>query len=396
MDYNQLALVPRRNFSNILPNSMQGEVRQPQPSGWAPYYQPEASTSTLPKQPPVKIRLPREADRSRLAKDILKQLGKPSGSVPAVPTRREYEARKRAEAEMEATSAQPPAEPVTKPQSVLNHGDPPLTSEVALVSDQVAPSGLSADPPPVTPAGEPPSLEYPDPDPRSTPQDADAAEQDVNMDVQPPEDPLVPQPPASPKPNLPQDFVPSPVVPESALDNEGRSAVDHPLPSGAPSSKRSGPPPDVEIIEISDDEEQPAVDATTTTVEPMEVDKEIGTGGPISQSLFELSLDGDHTPVAVETERKRTGKPLGRRPSQDLIGSEDIQLTEKKLQRNRPSVELPPLPEYARQIKGKERAPIQEEDEEGLYEVSILRVLFLTYRSFPRPGTSSCRRLGIL
>ena len=347
-------------------------------------------------QPPIKVRLQREADRSRLAKDILKQLGKPSGSVPTVPTKREYEVQKKAEAEMEATSTQSPAVPVTEPPLVLNHDDPPLTSEVVPVPDQVVPSGFSADLPPVTPAGEPPSLEYPDPDPHSTPQDADTAERDVNMDIQPPDDPLVPQRLASPKSNLPQGSVPSPVVPEPALDREERSAVNHPLPLGAPSSKRSGPPPDAEIIEISDDEEQSTVDPVTTTIEPMEVDEEVGTGGPISQSLFELSLDGDHTPVAVETEKERTKKPPGRRPSQDLIGSEDVQLVEKKLQRNRPSVELPPLPEYARQIKGKERAPVQEEDEEGLYEVSILWVWFLTYGSFPRPGTSSCRRLGIL
>jgi hypothetical protein len=72
------------------------------------------SAPALPRQPPAMIRSPRQADRSRLAKDILKQLGKPSGSVP--------------------------------------------------VPDQVPSPGLSANPPLETQASEPPLLEYLDPE----------------------------------------------------------------------------------------------------------------------------------------------------------------------------------------------------------------------------------------
>ena len=360
MGYNQLALVPRRNFSNVAPTQIQGEVRQPQLSGWT-YYQPEASTSTFPKRAPVKIRLPREADRSRLAKDILKQLGKPSGLVPAVPTRHEYEERRKAV--MEATSAQRPPQPaVTQPQL----DEAPLPSEVVPVSDQVTPSSLYVNHPPATPASEPPSLEYPDPDPDSAPHDADAANQDIHMDIQPHEDSLVPQPPASPRPNPPQDSISSPIAPESVLGAEERSAVEHRPPTAFPSSERRGPPPDTEIIEISDDEEGPVVDTVTATFEPMEVDEGTGTGGAISQSLSELSLGGEGAPVVVETETE----PLGRRSSEELIASEDIQFTGRNFPKNRVSIELPPLPDYARRSKGKERAPVQEEDEEGMYRAS--------------------------
>jgi hypothetical protein len=107
----------------------------------------------------------------------------------------------------------------------------------------------------------------------------------------------------------------------------------------------------------------------------MEVDEEIGTGGAISQNLCELSLDGNDTPVVVETEKSPTKAPLGRQSSQELIGSEDIQFTRKKLQ---VCVEVPPMPDYARQNRGKERAPIQEEDEEGLYGASVWRAWSLT------------------
>lgn len=394
MDLNQLALVPRRNFSTAIPNLTQGKLRQPQPSGWAPDHQSEASTSTLPGQPPVKIRLPREADRSRLAKDILKQLGKPSGSVPAVPTRHEYEERKKTGAYMEATSAQPLTEPVVaESQPSLNHDDPPLPSEIVHVPDQVPLSGPSA--PPATSAVEPPLLEYPDPDTGSATHDADATEEDVNMDIQPREDPLVPQPQSSPRSDLPHESVPSPVVPESVVDRGERPVVNQPPLSELPLSKRSGPPPDAEIIEISDDEEQAAVYVVTNTVEPMEVDEEVRTGGAISQSLSELSLDGDDTLVAAETEKDRAKKPLGSRSSQEPIDLEDMQLTERKLQKNKPFVEVPPLPDYARQKKGKERAPVQEEDEEGLYEVSILRGWLLTCYLSPRPRSPSCCRPGI-
>lgn len=391
---NQLALVPRRNFYKPIPNQILREFRQPQPSGLT-YHQPKASTSTLPAQSSVKIRLPREADRSRLAKDILKQLGKPSGFAPAVPTRREYEERRRAEAEMEVNSIRPPAQQmIAQPQLLLNHDEAPLPPEVVPVSDQVVSSGLYTNHPPATPAGEPPLLEYPDPDP--TPNDTDAANQDTHMDIQSPEDSLVPHPPASPRPNLLRDSISPPLVPESISGAEERSAVKDLLPSTSPPSKHRGPPPDAEIIEISDDEAGPNVDAATPTVEPMEVDKETGTGGVISQSFSELSLDGEVAPVAVEaeTETDTPREPARRRSSQELITPEDIQSTGRKFPRNQVSVELPPLPDYARRNKGKERAPIEEEYGEGLCGISVWWAQFLTRCPF-RPRTSSCRRLSI-
>lgn len=360
VDYSQLVPVPRRKFSDITPNARQEKIPQPQLSKPVP---PETSTSALPRQPPFSVRLPGRADRSRLAKDILKQLGRPSGSVPAVPTRHEYKQRKKAEAHTEATSAQLPTEPVVAgPQPLLNHDDPPSPLEIVPVSDQVPPLGLSSNPPPSSPADEPPLLEYPDLDTGLTTCDVDATGEDVNMDIPPPENPLVPQPPASPESNLPLESVPSPVVPEPALDKEERP------------SKRSAPPPDAEIIEISDDEET-VVDARTTTVEPMEVDEEVGTGGVISQSLSELPLVGDNTLITVETEKDPTKEPLGRRPSPGPI---DIQFAERRLQKCRPSVEVPPLPDWARRNRGGETAPIQEEDEEGLCEVSIMQIRLLT------------------
>ena len=377
MEYNQLALVPRRNFSNVISTQIQEQIRQPQLPGWTPLFQPEASTSTLPKPPPIKTRRPREADRSRLAKDILKQLGKPSGFAPTVPTKYEYEERRKAEAGMEAASAQPPAQPVVaEPQLLSNHDEASSPPEIAPVPDQVARSDLHVDHHPATPVGEPPLLEYPDTGPNTTPDGAGATEQDVHMDAQPPEDSLAPQSPASSGPNPPKDSASLPVAPELAPEVEETSTPEHPLPSAPSLSKWSGPPPDAEIIEISDDEEV-AVDTVTTTVEPMEVDEETGTGGPISQSLSELSLDREGAPVVVETEKDPPGEPLSRRSSQELTGSGGVQLKGRKFPRNQVSVELPPLPDYVRKNKGKERAPIQEEDEEGLYRVSAWRACFL-------------------
>lgn len=359
-EYNQLALVPRQNFPNVIPNTA-WEAHQPRSSGWTSYYRPQTSTSTLTWQPPVKARLPREADRSRLAKDILKQLGKPSGSVPAVPTRHEYDERKKMEARMEDTSAQPPTEPaVAEAQPFPNHDDPPSPPKV----NPVAP-GLSTNSPPAIPVGEPPLLGYPDPDTSSTPYDADATGEDANTDIQPPEDPPAPQSPASSRSNLPQESGPSPAVPESAPDKEERPVTNHPPLSEPPSSKRSGPPPDAEIIEISDDEEQVAIDVVTNTVEPMDVDEEVGTRGAVSQSLSKLSLDGDDALIAVEAEKDRTKRPLGRRSSQGSIDPGDVQFAKRKLQKNQPYIEIPPLPDYARGNKGQGGAP----DGEGLDKV---------------------------
>lgn len=386
MEYNQLAPVPGRNFSNAIPSAIQGRVLQPQPPG-----RQKASTSTLRRQSSVKVRLPKEADRSRLAKDILKQLGKPSGSVPAVPTRREYKERKKTGAHMEATSIQPLTKPVVaEPQPLSNHDGPPLSPEIVPVPDQVPPPNLPVNSPPATLTGEPPSLKYPDLDAGSTTRDADATGEDINMDIQPPDDPLLPQSQVFPRSDPPQEPVPSPVNPKSDLDKEKRSATNQPPIPEFPSLKRNGPPPGAEVIEISDDEEQ-AVDAAINTVEPMEVDEEVGTGGAISQSLSGLSLDGDDTLVAVETEKDRTEELLGRR-SQEAIAPEDLRSAGRKLKKNRPCVEVPPLPDYARQKKGKERAQIQEVEEEGLCGMSVLRVWLLTYYSPPRPRTSSCRR----
>lgn len=345
LEYNQLALVPGRYYSNVIPHATQGEVSQPQLPGWMAHYQPETSTATLPKRLPVKVRLPREADRSRLAKDILKQLGKPYGSIPPVPTRYSYEGRKKAAAEIMATSVQPPAAP-----------------------DQVASAGSYPNYPPTTPAGEPPLLEYPDPDPDPTHiHSVDATDQDIHMDIQPPEDSLVPQPPTSPRSNPPQDRVSPPVVPDLAPNAGGTPIAERLLPSTSPLSKRSGPPPDAEIIEISDEEEEAVARAITATVEPMEVDEGVEAGASVSQNLSRLSLDGDDTLVAVEVEKDHA-KPLGRRPSQELVVPEDRQPTGRKPLRNQVSVELPPLPEYARQIRDREKALTQEEDEEGCPE----------------------------
>ena len=382
MEYNQLALVPRQHFYNVVPNVSQWQVPKQHP-GWTPYSPPEASTSALPKRPPTRVRLPREADQSRLAKDILKQLGKPSGSVPAVPTRREYRDQKGSEAGIRATLVQPPAGFVVPEPRSLDHGGSPLPPGIVPVPDQVAPSSSYTTHPPETPISEPPLLEYPDPapDPRYT----DVIEQDVHMDIQPLEGALAPQPPASPGSNPTEDPV-SPVAPGSAPPTEERTTVEHPLPSTSPPQDRRGPPPDAEIIEISDDEEEAATHVVTVA-EPMEVDEEVGTGGGDSQRLSGLSPTGGDTLLVTETGEGRTMESLSRRPTQELIG--------RKPQKNLASVELPPLPAYARRNGGKERAPV-EEDEEGLYETSVWWVSFLTCYLFPRLGTSNYRRLGIL
>lgn len=397
MEYNQLALAPRRNIPNATPNVIQGKVPQPQLPGWTPLYQPEASTSTLPRRPPVKVRLAREPDRSRLARDILKQLGKPTGIVPPVPTQSEYEERKKTRTHMEATSVQPPTGPaVTKPQPQpsLSRCDPPLPPEIDPVPDQVPSLGLSMEPPPEIPIDEPPLLEYPYPDTGSTVHDAGATGEDINMDIRPSEDPLVPQPPTSPRSNPPQEPVPPPVIPESALDKEDRPAANQSPISEHSSLKRNGPPPGAEVIEISDDEEPATIDAVMDTIESMEVDMEARTGGTVSQSLSGLSLDGDGTLTVVETEKDRTKEPLNYEP-RETIDSKDIQPMKRKLQKNRLCVEVPPLPDYARRNKGKKKAPIREEDEEGLYGLPVLLVRLLTYCSFPKPRTSDCYRLGI-
>lgn len=370
MGYNQLALVPRQYFYNALPNVSQGQVPY-QRSMWIPYQQPEwttyhppeASTSTLPKRPPTRVRLPREADRSRLAKDILKQLGKPSGPVPAVPLRRGYQDRKESETGTGATSVQPPAQFVAPEPRSLNYDGPPLPPGIVPVPDQVAPSSSHATHPPETPIGEPPLLEYPDPDPDPAPRYTDATEQDVRMDIQPLEGSLALRPPASPGSNTPEDPVSSLVVPGSAPATEERSTVELPLPSTSPQQDRRGPPADAEIIEISDDEEEAAVHVETTVTEPMEVDEEVGTGGADSPRLSELSPAGGDSLLVAETGEGRTMESLSRPPTQELIG--------RKPQKNLASVELPPLPAYARRNRGKERAPVEEEDEEGLYETSV-------------------------
>ena len=215
-------LVPRQYFPKIAPKPTQGQVPQPQLPGWMPPYSPEASTFILPKRPPTKARLPRDADRSRLAKDILKQLGKPSGSVPAVPTRPRYEDRKVSEARIEAASAQPPAKPVVPELQLSNPDGSPLPPGTARVPDQAAPSSSHATYPPETPVGDPPLLEYPDTDPDPAHNYTDATEQDVHMDIEPHEGSSV-QPPGL---NLPQDSVSSPVAPGSAPATEEGSTVE--------------------------------------------------------------------------------------------------------------------------------------------------------------------------
>ena len=379
IEYGKLAIAPRYNPPNAVPGPVDGGVRQTQPPGWASYGQSIPSVFTLPtptptlptststlltstpilrKVPPPKVRLPRQADRFRLAKDILKQLGKPTGAVPAVPTRREYKEQKKATAQKHNTSAQPPTEPVVKPQLVLNHGDAPLLPEAVPTPDQVilpAPSN----PPQEDPVDEPPSLGYPDQRIESVPRETSVV--DVDMDIQP----SAPQLPGSPGEGPPQGSAPSPVARGSAQD-EGEPTTNNPPPSEPLSSGWNGPPLDAEIIEISDDEEQPVVGTVTDPVVPMEVDKEVRAGGAISKSLSGLSLDDDGAVAVVEVEQDRTKDLPDHRSSQEPVVSEGKQITGKKWQKFQPYVELPPLPDYMRRNKGKGRAAVEEESEEGV------------------------------
>jgi hypothetical protein len=151
------------------------------------------------------------------------------------------------------------------------------------------------------------------------------------------------------------------------LKDEGKSIANNPPPSETPSSRWNGPPPGSDIIEISDDEEQAVAGGATAAVEPMGVDGEVRVGGAISTSLSQLSLDGED--VVVEMGEDRTKDLLDLRSSQEPVVSNGKEFTEKKSQKFQPYVELPPLPDYVRQIKGKERAPAKEEDKEGLCEV---------------------------
>lgn len=372
IDYNQVALVPKRNFPNAIPNTMRVEVSKPQLSTWTSRPLPEALTPALPRQPPAKIRLPRQADRSRLAKDILKQLGKPSGSVPVVPTRREYEVQRKTRPNVDAALTQPPTEPVVaEPQPMMTHDDPPLPQEIVPVSDQVPSPGFSANPPPETRANEPPLLEYPDPVAGPTPHVADATDEDFNKDGHTPNGPLVTQPPISSRSALPQEPVPSLVAPEPATDKEEPPATDQLLVSKLQSSKQNGPPPDANIIEISDDEELTTIDDPTSAVEPMEVDEEVVAGGAVSRSLSGLSLDGEDTLVAGKSEKDRNKEPLSGRSSQEPNDREGTRSTERKSQRFQPFLVIPPLPDYARQDKGKESVSIGEAEEEGPCEAPI-------------------------
>lgn len=391
MSYDQLALVPRHDLPNVTPDQMQGK-RPSQISGLTQHYhyRPEASGPTLPKRPPVKVRFPSEPDRTRLAKDILKQLGKPIGLVPALPTRRERKERKKLEADTEGTPIHPSTEPAAEVQLVLNLNDAPLPPDP--VPDQVVVQSTS--PPQEIPVNKPPSLGSPDQHRELAPPNADAIERDVDMDIEPSINPSVPQPSGSPRPIPPQDYTSSLVDPKS-VRGEGRSSAAESPPSEPRSSGWIGPPPDAEVIEISDDEGQPVVGAMIVTVEPMEVDGKVAMGRTISKSLSQLSLNGDDTPVSAEMEKNLTEKPLGRRSSQEPVASKDIQFTEKKLQKVQPYVEVPPLPDYARRREGKERAPVGAEDEEGLYGVCMERNWFLTPYSSRRSRTSSCHRLGV-
>jgi hypothetical protein len=127
----------------------------------------------------------------------------------------------------------------------------------------------------------------------------------------------------------------------------------------------------------------------------MEVDGEVGMGGVVSKSLSQLSLDGGDAPVAAELGMDLTDEPLEPRSSQDPVVSKDIKFTEKKSQKVQPYVDVPPLPDYVLQSKGKERAPVEAEDEEGLFRVSVQNNWFLTHYSSRRSGTSSYRRFDV-
>ena len=384
MDYSQLALVPRSDFSNAAPILVQ-EERQPTASGFEQYRQPEASTLTPLQQPPVKVRLPKAADRSRLAKDILKQLGKPTGSVPVIPTRREYKKRKEAQANTEGTTVHPSTEPVVEPQLVLNRDNVPLPLDP--VPARVAPGPLSTNPFQENLANQSPPIGYPDQHDESAPPDTDAIGQDVDMDIQPPGDPSVPQPSGSSGPVHPQYSTYPSMDLKSAQNKEGGSAAENPPPSEPLSSRCIGPPPDAEVIEISDDEGQPTVSAVMTTADPMEVDGEIGMGRTISKSLSQMSLDGDGTTVAVEMEKDHTEEPLDPRSSQEPVIFKDTHFAEKKSQKVQPYVEVPPLPDYVRKSKDKERTPVEAADEEGLYQlfdrISFSRIIHLVDPELP-------------
>lgn len=377
-EYGKPAVAPRYNPPGAVPGPVHGEAPRTQPSGWASYGQSIPSVFTLPtpapnlptststlltstpilrKVPPPKVRLPRQADRFRLAKDILKQLGKPTGAVPAVPTRREYKERKKAAAQKDGASAQPSTEPVVEPQLVLNHDDVPLLPEVVPTPDQVMLPTSSSNPP-QDPVDEPPSLGYPDQHIESAPHETNVI--DVDMNIQPSGGPSVPQLPDSPGQGPPKDSVPSPVARESAQD-EGGSATNNPPPSEPRSPGWNGPPPDAEIIEISDDEEQPVVGTVTDPVVPMEVDKEVRAG-------------------VVEVEQDRTEEPLDHRSSQEPVVSKGKQITEKKWQKFQPYVELPPLPDYMRRDKGKGRAAVEEENGEDPELRAIVELAFSRLR----------------
>ena len=363
----QLALVPRRNFPDAISNLTQGGGRPSQAPGLVQYRQPETSAYAPPKQPPVRVRLPREADLSRLAKDILKQLGRPNGSVPAVLTKREYKERTRAEAGTKGTSVHPSPEPIAETQLVLNLDEVPPPQDP--VPGQAALSTLPTNQLQENLPHKTLLPGYPAQHRISAPPDANGIERDVEMDIQISGDSLVSRSSGSPLSDLPQDSASPLMDPESTQGKEGGSAAKNP-PSKPQSSRWTGPSPDTEVIEISDDEGQPVVGAVVATVEPMEVDGEVGIGGAISKNLSHLSPDGGDTPVVVEIEG-RTKEPLDHRSPQEPVVFKDIQFTEKKSQKIQPYVQVPPLPDFVRQNKAKERALVEAEDEEGLHGVSI-------------------------
>lgn len=393
MDYRQ---VTEGKFSNVIPNMVAGVGGQPQAPVLVPLHEAEAFPSTLSKPPPVMVRLPRDPDRPRLAKDILKQLGKPIGTVPAVLTRHEHKKRKKAGADTQGAStnaqnvstdtqgalAQPSTEAAV--DRVSNYDNLPLLPEVVPASGQAASAALPPSPPQENPLNELPPLGYPDQREEITPHDVIDIEQDVEMDNQPSANPSEPLPLSQPPQ---EDPIPPSVNPGPTLSED--VSTEGPVQS----SKLRGPPPGTEIIEISDEEEQPAADAVTAIIQPMEVDGEVRKGGQ-SPELSQLPPEKDNVTVAVEMGDEPTVEPLDHRPSQEPVASKNTQSAEKKSRKLQPYVQLPPRPNYMSTRKDKERAPAQGDDEEGWYNVAVRVALFLT--SYPcKSRTSSCGRAGL-
>lgn len=275
----------------------------------------------------------------------MKQLGKPTGIVPPVHTQSEYEERERMRAGTEATAAEPPTEPVItepQPQPLLSHGVWHSPSKIIAVSE-------------------------PNPSPGLSVEHADARGQDVDMGIQWPDDHLLSRPPSARIIEVSDDEQASvgPVTDTIEItDDEEPATVDPGMDiiEISDDDELANVDPLTNVIEITDDEDVAAVGPETNAAEPMEVDEDFGTGGATRQSSSGLVPDGIVTksPSDIDLpERGSTTQPM-----------------ERTLQNDRPRVEVLPLPDHAHQNKGKKRVLTQQEDDEGLYRVSVLWLHF--------------------